>query len=216
MRAVARCVAVSALVAFAWPAAAADDPWRLRFGAAWIDPSVGLLGDDLESDGDLGANASVERLITPRMGFELGAMVGDSSSDFSSEVLLGVLFSQELDIDFQALTGALNFHLTPGRPVDLYVGPLVAFIDFGDTFIEDRRSIIGLPDQVSAADLDGSEEFALGAQAGADFGFGGGPWALNVSAKYFETEFQASDGEGNSLDIDFDPLILGFGFSYRF
>ncbi|MEM1181472.1 MAG: OmpW family outer membrane protein [Acidobacteriota bacterium] len=215
-RTLARPLAVVALAAVAWPAAADDDPWRLRGGAAWVDASVGFGSNDFESDGDLGAQVSVERMFAPRMGLEIGAMVGESSSDFTTEIFPGAFFSEGLDIDFSALTAALNFHFSPGRAVDLYVGPLVAFLDFGDTRLEDRRRIPGTTEQVLALDLDGSEEFALGAQVGADFGLGDGPWALNVSAKYFETEFAGTDERGREFDIDFEPLILGFGFSYRF
>ncbi|MEO1085645.1 MAG: outer membrane beta-barrel protein, partial [Acidobacteriota bacterium] len=192
-----------------------DEPWRLRGNATWVDPSVGISDDELQSDGELGASVSVERRLTPLVGLEIGALYGESFSSQRTAILDGVFFQQDYEVDFTALTAALNFHLTPGRKVDLYLGPMIALIDFSDTEITDfRRDSSGLFSFISGR-FGSSEELALGAQIGADIGLGTGPWSLNLSAKYLETSYDVDFSEG-SVEIDFDPLILGVGFSYRF
>ncbi|MEM8995529.1 MAG: outer membrane beta-barrel protein [Acidobacteriota bacterium] len=204
--------AMAALLYAAAPAVAEDDPWRLRanVNAAW----VGIDEEDLQTGGELGLSVSAERRFSPLLGLEFGALYGESSSSFSSDVLGTVFFRRDSEVDFTALTAALNFHLTPGRSVDFYLGPVVALIDFGDTVITEVRSGSGVPTQIANTLSDGSEELALGAQVGADIAFGAGPWSLNVSAKYFDTSYELEAFEG--FEVDFEPLIVGVGFSYRF
>ncbi|MEO1368344.1 MAG: outer membrane beta-barrel protein [Acidobacteriota bacterium] len=204
--------AMAALLYAAAPAAADDDPWRLRVNAnaTW----VGIDEDDIQTGGELGVSVSAERRFSPLLGLEFGVLYGESSSSFTPDVLQDVFIRQESEVDFTALTAALNFHVTPGRSVDLYLGPVVALFDFGDAAITDARTLTGLPTQVLSRFSDGSEELALGAQVGADIGFGTGPWSLNVSAKYFDTSYELEAFEG--FEVDFEPVIVGVGFSYRF
>ncbi len=206
------------LLALPAPASAEDDNWQLRVSAVWLDPDVSFT--DIDSDGsrvaasadkDIGFGLALERRFSSRLGVEIGALFSEPDVVLDADLGGGLQFTASDSVSFTAITAGLNVHLTPDRAVDLYVGPLLAHVLFGDVGL--RAQIAG---ESLAQDFSSNDDFALGAQIGADIAFGGGPWSLNLAAKYLDTSLEITDGEGEETDLGFEPLILSVGFGYRF
>lgn len=93
-----------------------------------------------------------------------------------------------------------NFHFGPNDNVDLYAGPFLGYVFYGDITIEDDRAVI-------------EDDLAYGAVMGVDVPFGKGSLAFSASARYMVTKAEAKEG-GDGIDID--PLTLLVGLGYRF
>lgn len=200
----------------ALPASAADpgDKWTLRLSGLWVDPSVEFEDDespDLDSETDFGVSLTLERRISRRFGIELGALHADSTFGYEVDLLEDDTFLARYDTDFNLFTAGLNFHLTPDRSTDIYIGPVFAYTDFGDVTIQNvfRDSFI-------LAELRGSDDFGLGAQIGADLPLGDGAWQLSLSARYIDSSLGLTLNNGSETKIDFAPLMLGAGIGFRF
>lgn len=208
-----------ASILFALPASAAgpDAGWQLRFGGAWVEPDAGFFEvldaiDRVEADVDseLGFALSIERRFTPRLGLELGAIFAEPDLGLAAS-LAGFDFSASDSVSFTAITLALNLHLTPGKPVDLYLGPVLAQVTYGDVGLD-----VQTPGGRIVQDFESDDDFALGAQIGLDIALGKSPWSIALSAKYLDTGLELTDDDGETTDLGFDPLILGVGFGFRF
>lgn len=207
------------LVLLALPAIASaqDDGWQLRIGGVWVDPTANFLdleidGDRVEAgaDGDFGFGLALERRFSSRLGLEIGALTAEPDLGLAA-TLAGFQFSASDRVEFTAVTAGLNVHLTPGRAVDLYIGPLFAYVLYGDVSLN-----VQTPAGTLSQNFSSDDDFALGAQIGADFWFGESPWSLNLAAKYLDTSLEITDSDGEVTDLGFEPLILSVGFGYRF
>lgn len=205
------------LLALPASASAEGNGWQVRINGLWVDPDVSFT--DLDSNGDRvqagadggsGASLTFERRFSSRLGLEFGALYAEP--DLSLDASLGgTQFTASSSVTFTAVTAGLNIHLTPDKAVDLYLGPLVAQVLFGDVGLRARVAGAALGQDFSAND-----DFAFGAQVGADVAFGDSPWSLNLAAKYLDTSLEITDEDGEKTDLGFEPLILGVGFGYRF
>lgn len=208
------------MVAFAFgvvfaaqPASAADGDWRLMFGLASVDPDVSLSGEDSDG-GRLVVDASsatgfcfaLERRLSSRIGLEIGGQSADPDLRLNAD-LGDSLFTATGSVRYTSLAVGLNVHLTPDRAVDLYVGPLAAYVFFGD---------LGLTGDSVSLDFRGDDDVALGAQIGADISFGESSWSLRLLASYLDATLTVTDEVGETSDLGFDPLTFGVGFGYRF
>ena len=209
---------VLALALLAQPADAQDDRWQLRISGVWVDPDVDF--SDVDSDGDrvragadgtIGLGLALERRFSPRLGFEVGALHAAPDVTLDADLAGGARFNVSDSVGFTAVTAGLNIHFTPDKAVDVYAGPLLAFVSFGDVGF--RVQVAG---QTLAEDFSTGDEFAFGAQIGADIGLGDGPWSLNLAARYLDVGLEVTDDGGETTDLGFDPLILSAGFGYRF
>ncbi len=207
-----------ALLALPTTASAQDASWQLRFGGLWVDPDVSF--SDLDSDGDrveasangdIGVSLAFERRFSPRLGLEIGALFSQPDIILDANFADGLQFSVSEGVSFGAITAGLNIHLAPDKAVDLYFGPLLAHVFYGDLGL---RVLVG--GGVIGQDFIGSDEFAFGAQVGTDIAFGDSSWSLNLAAKYLDTSLEVTGDDGEVNDLGFDPLILGMGFGYRF
>ena len=101
-----------------------------------------------------------------------------------------------------------NFHLTPDRPADFYVGPMIGVVRYG--YVEYRAGFGTVSTTISVED-----DFAWGAIAGLEIPIGSRGWRVQGNLRYIETDIRASEGP-ISIDNEFDPLIFSVGFGYRF
>lgn len=148
-------------------------------------------------DGD-GFGLGIERLINSRYGIELDAVF--LGLDGSRVVDIGTEWTMSNPgVDLDALSLGLNFHLTPEKKVDVFVGPFVSNVSFGDGAFNATEPSFG-------------DEFGLGAKLGADWYFGWeSNWALSTAVRYLP--LTAGD-DGNEFDVD--PLVGTVGLGYRF
>ena len=202
----------------AQPAAAQDDEWRLRFGGVWVDPDVSF--SDVDSDGDrveagadseIGFSLALERRFSPRLGLELGALFVEPDVNISADLADGARVTVSDGVGVTAITAGLNIHLTPDKAMDVYFGPMLGYVSFSDVGFR-----VQADGETLDADFSSNDEFALGAQIGADIPLGDGPWSLNLAAKYLDVSLKVTDSEGEETDLGFDPLILGVGIGYSF
>ena len=139
-----------------------------------------------------------------RVGLEAAVLAGRLDSKFTLD-LNNDWATDSQDIDFFAVTVGPNFHLTPDKRVDFYLGPFVGFFNFSDT----TYRVLG---EQAKVNLDG--EFIFGAQAGLDIPFGDSPWGLNLGLRYFALSVQEAGGGRRELDLD--PVAGTIGFAYHF
>lgn len=197
---------------------AEEDRWQLRIGGVWVDSDVNFSETDSDggrvqagADSEIGFGVAIERRLSSRLGLEVGALYAAPDLSLDADLANGLSFNVSDSVSFTAITAGLNIHLTPDKAIDVYVGPLLGYALFGDVGFQVQTG-----DQTLASDFSSENEFALGAQIGADISFGDGPWSLNLAAKYLDASLKVTDDEGEETDLGFDPLILRVGFGFRF
>ncbi len=196
---------------------AQDGNWQFRVSGVWVDPDIDFTD---ESDGDriragsdsaIGLGLAFERRVSSRLGIEFGALTVEPDVTLDADFAGGPNLTASDGVSFTAITAGLNIHLTPDKAVDLYIGPLIGYILYGDVGF--RAQLGG---ETLAQNFSADDDFALGAQIGADVAFGDGPWSLNLAAKILDTSLEVTNDEGDETSLGFDPLILSVGFGYRF
>lgn len=184
--------------------------WRMRLVGAVVSGAGGFTvtagdhyGAGVSTNGGAGVGINFEYRYSPKMGFEVGAMAVASN--------IGVRVGKDyyhpwaaVELEsFVPITFSLNYHpLRKTDVFDLYLGPLVA-----STFY----SNLGVGSEWGGAGVESGVNFGLGVNLGADLNLGKSRWSLNGGLKYIAV----SDGGDNS-GFSFDPLIISFGFGFRF
>lgn len=208
---------IAAVAASATPAGAEDPArWNLRFSFISVDPSGSA--EETEPDGEIarfdftsgiGVGGGGEYRFSDRLGLEAG-LLSVSATDIVVRVTEPGNGRTSADHDytvFRPLYVGLNYHLTPGRRLDLYAGPLVSYV-----FFEDIHFRYGDEDE----DIEVDDDLAFGAVLGIDVLFGKSRrWSLSADLRYFETSLKGLESGGEPFELGYDPLILGFGFGYR-
>ena len=227
--AAAAATAVIGLLFFS-PAAAAQGgyeagkgSWTVRGFGAWLDtdgeplhfrsidqfPPVGESSFDL-GDGD-GMGLALEYRITRRLGVEALALVADLEGEVRSVFTDPPIPEQVVtrDVETELFALGLNLHLMPGRRIDVYLGPILAFVEYG----EFRAPVVTGEATTGTAFIESSDDTALGATLGADLFLGSsGRWALSGAVRQLWSRFR----KDSFFEIETDPLIATAGVAYRF
>ena len=216
-RPVVLAIALLTLMPAGWSQAA--DPggaqdWWLRVDGVWVEPGVQQNDGDFDVEGEAGVSVALERRISPRLGVELGALRTSSSFGLSSQVLDNLFFSTDRETDIDLFTLGLNVHLLPNSDTNLYIGPILGYFNYRDIIFRDTL-ITDQTIRTLSGEAEDDEDFALGAQIGADIPLGDSRWGLHLSARYFDSELEVAVGE-DSVTYDFEPVIVGVGFSWSF
>ena len=212
------------IVTFAATAATAyaqdDDRWHLRFGGVWVDRDARLSaaggegsGVEVGTDGAIGFALALERRLTRRLGLELGALIADPDVELDTSRGVGASrLGIGEGVDLRSITLGLNVHLTPDQAVDLYAGPLLAHVDYGNLRFAGQAG-----EETFDIGVSGSDSFTIGAQIGADIPLGGSRWSVNLLARYLDSSLDVVSGEEREVrQLNYDPLILGAGVGLRF
>ncbi len=209
-------VFVLVVMMMAQPAqAAGDEPvWKLRVDLSWVDPSGDFVttnvgGGTIGTSFDTGFGGGLrgEYQFSRRLGVDLGVLSA-GSVDITSGISAGT-FASGLEVSsFTPLTVGLNVHLTPDRPLDFYVGPLMALVSYSDVEI---RTTIGTAGTSESVDND----VGWGAIAGLDVPLGERGWLIQANLRFIQTDMKDSGGM-ISINNQFDPVIVSVGFGYRF
>jgi len=109
---------------------------------------------------------------------------------------------------FTPVTLGLNLHLTPDRPVDLFVGPLLALSSYGNVEVS-----AGVGAATTPVSID--NDIGFGAVLGLDLALGETGWLAQANVRYFATETKSSAGS-ISFSGRFNPVIFSLGLGYRF
>ena len=132
-----------------------------------------------ELDSGFGVGGDVEYHFGPRLGLMASLIVGRVESLVEYDTCCVWEMAEE-DLDFLSLTLGLNVHLTPGKRVDLYVGPFAGLVSVGSGSFD-------LPSKNIRIDI--GDEFALGLLLGLDIPLGGSRiWGLHLGARYYEVD----------------------------
>jgi outer membrane protein W len=191
-------------------AAERETSWRIGLEFTWVNPS----GDFSTTTGDgntvrasydtgFGAGARGEFRFAPQYGVELSAF-GAGAIDLSS----GTNGSYVRVSTVAPVMVGFNFHLTPDKPVDFYVGPMLGLVRYSDV---EFRSNFGT---VSATVVI-EDDYTWGLMAGLEIPIGRRGWQVQGNLRYIESDLRDSNGP-ISINTEFDPLILSVGFGYRF
>lgn len=215
--------AVAALLAFDHGTAAmarepASPAWAVRGFGAWvstradpiqlrsIDPLPPVIDARFTLDDGAGGGLALEYRATRRIGIEAFVIQSDLDAEYRLRVLDPPTPEAVATGDVASdLYGAgLLVHLTPGRRIDVYVGPLAARVRYGHFHSE----LGGL-----AFQLDLDDDTAYGVTLGADLAMGRtGAWAVTAALRQL---WSSSGRSGSVFQFDVDPLIACAGVAYR-
>lgn len=196
---------------------AAQSHWTLRaHGAVWTqisdqvtvtrDSAAGTPESGVHSISD-GSSAGVglEYRVTPRLGIELGFLVGRLDTEFRSGTAAGTVTDSDA-FDTYATTLGLLYHFRPDSPTDLYLGVFSQQLNFSDVTFQTAAG--------SSRKLTFDDDYGIGIKLGFDRPFRRqSSWLFSADVRYVLTLLEA---EVAGEDLDVDPLILSVGVGYRF
>ncbi len=170
---------------------------------------------------------SVDYRFSRRLGIEIGVLAGADSDIGFGTGIDGATFRSIESLAFGAVMAGLNFNLTPDRKASVYVGPIVALVEYSDVEFElgldfggdftfnGRRFEMSEPLRLPGT-IDVENDIAFGAVVGVDLPLGEHGWLLNGSVRYLSTSIEGSIAGSDPGQVDFDPFIVAIGLGYRF
>ena len=200
---VALAAAFVVLALVATPAAAQENRFKVFVGVGYISPldsediSVDEITDTIEASSEVGYDFGIEWRLNKLIGLELDYLNGKHDVELGGTKIA--------ETDFNPLSLSLNFHVLHTNLLDLYVGPTVSYVSWGDIKIEEAFQ--GL---LEAESISTDSETAFGAQVGLDIGIGP-HFAIITTLRYLKVDItpQGEDGLGVS------PLIVRVGAGWR-
>lgn len=155
-----------------------------------------------------GIGAAYEFRTSPLIGIQVGGKY------FRPELDLG---SRTEKVAFAPLTAGLNFHFGTSDKFDFYVGPMAAYVFYGDFDFE--FTTVGGARAVIPIELD--NELTWGGTIGMDFGLGEN-MALSISADYIAADAEIkADQNTRAIGLRVSetrprPIFLNAGVTFRF
>jgi len=107
------------------------------------------------------------------------------------------------DVDVTPVLVGANFHVSRGRSFDLYLGPFLGYVLYGDLEIEGEKVSI-------------DDDLAFGAVLGVDVPFRGDRWTFCAALRYLNTKAEPKDMAPEDSPLDVKPWIAQVGFGRRF
>lgn len=198
-------------------AAQTDRGWQIALSAASMQSTS---GDDLASA--LGVALDLGYRISPRFGVGLEIATGELESELEIDFFDAGLFAIESKMRATPVLARLDWHLTPGRRADLYLGPVIGQVRYGDVETEIRGDVLG-GETVPVERLETKDSFAWGAHIGVDLPIGNRGAFFTAGATWLQAEVETEGfddpedfEDGGDFDFDLNPLIARVGFGYRF
>ncbi len=193
---------------------ASDAPrWELKTGLVLVDTDEPFAvdkpsGGRVEAGGNaaLGWAIGLEYRATNLIGYEVGLAyaktpdVDDTADTNRNELGEGP--------SFMPLMAGVNFHFLDSDQFDVYAGPRIAYVRFGDVDLD-------VDGQSTAFDID--SELAWGASGGFTYRFGESRWAVTAQATYLDLDMEITQRDtAEDVTIGVNPLMLTLGASFRF
>ncbi|MEM7350028.1 MAG: outer membrane beta-barrel protein [Acidobacteriota bacterium] len=153
-------------------------------------------------DGGEGGGVGLEYHFNPRVGLEGSVLFAQLGSKFILD-LDNDWEQDEDDSSFLAFVIGPNFHLTPDKRVDFYIGPFIGIVDIDDA----TYNALGETHRRSF-----DADTVIGLQLGLDIPFGDAGWAFHLGGRYMDLSVEVDNGP----EIGADPLLFEAGFAYKF
>ena len=191
-----------------------ERPWTLRISGLSMNPTgdsvfVPETGEEIRYDAGngWGYGLDVEYRASRRLGIDFGVVTAEPTIDVLIDEV-GVI-SARAQPRITPVYFGLNIHLAPDGPVDVYVGPLLAYIFYSsfDLVVDPWFLTEGFTTD---------NDVGVGVAAGLDVHLGEGGWLLNAAFKYLDTTLVASPPDGGIGRTDIDPMIFSVGVGSRF
>ncbi len=110
------------------------------------------------------------------------------------------------------LTLSTRFHLVNHQALDVYCGPLLGYVLYGDFKTPDFG--------IGANSYSVKNGFTYGALAGLDVPLGNTNWQFSSSIRYLKTRADIDEAyqhvEDMNAKIDINPIVFQAGIGYRF
>lgn len=179
-------------------------------GTTLVAQEIGIV----EADSAFGFCLDFEQKLTDLVGLGVTLMYSEPDitldatgtaqivDDLTGTVLLEFTESASMtgSGDMMPLLIGPNFHFGPSEKVDLYAGPFIGYVFYGDVTIEGESTSV-------------KDDFTYGAVMGLDVPFGEKGLAFSASARYMVTEAEPRD-DNQALDIDPVTFLAGLGYSF--
>ena len=188
-------------------------PWKLKTGVILLN-SDDPFAVTAPSGGRIHAGGNAELGIGVALEYRLSSLIG---------LELATVYAKTPDVDYDAtgsndtigegpgflpLMAGANFHLRDTANLDLYVGPRIAYVNFGNFELD-------IDGQSTAFDV--ADEFAWGATAGLNYRFGNSRWSFVAEATHLDVDMEITERETHETTVNsFDPLMVNLGVSYGF
>ena len=193
----------------------AEPGWQIKAGGVWVQPAMsytltnpGSTPISADSDNAIGLSVALEYRVSERLGLELGALQASPDVNLRAEIPGGPTVEASDGLAYTPITVGLNLYLTSGRPVEVYLTPVLAYVMYGDLNFSAGESI---------ASIRVDNQWTWGLSLGTNVRLGEGPWRFNGAVSYVRTALNATDLEsGGSRKIEFNPFAITLGFGYRF
>lgn len=190
-----------------------QSPWSIKaygvFGSANESFSVDQPGGnriEAGGNGTLGIGGAVEYRLSDLIGLE-AATSFSKTPDFDYEEP-GTTTDIGEGPSMSSIQLAVNFHLLSTKKLDIYAGPRIAMIAFGDFKLD-------VNDQRVSYEVD--NEFGWGATAGVSYQLGNGPLSLVAEITYLNVEMNVTDvAQNTTKTLDFNPTSSNLGIRYQF
>lgn len=215
-------LAVLISLVVASPGLSAEEGWRLRFFGFYMETGdtptiVDSGGTALSSDNGYGAGigASAEYRLNPRLGLGLGLARADHGDFFPDLAPLGATVEATSTMHVNIVTAGLNVHLRPESSVDIYFGTHLALVDYGsfDIRVEPMGQGPGGPSRRGSVSVD--TDLGFGLELGLDLPLDEN-WIFHANLRYLLTSIEGGGVGATMESVDYDPLLIGVGFGFRF
>jgi outer membrane protein len=207
----------------AFPAVAEEGGWRLRlFGFYMGTGDQPTVTDDagtiLTTDNDAGAGIGLDAQysLNGRLGLELGLALADHGDFRPAVALPGAVVDATDTMSVSMLSVGVNYNLTPSAAVDVYVGAVVALVDYDSFSISYDPSGVLPAGSPSNVRVDVDDDVGLGLQLGVDLPLDEEHWILHAKLRYLKSSMDGTGSGAAMPSVDYDPLVIGLGFGYRF
>ena len=209
-------IVISFLVCALCPitAGAGDGPWEVRVFGLSMNPT----GDTVvvpDTDERIPFNAGngygfgidLEYRASHRLGIDVGVLTAQPVIDVLIDEV-GVI-SASAKPRITPIYAGLNVHLIPDGPIDLYIGPVLAYVVFSsfDLVVDPWFLTEGFVTE---------NDFGIGVNLGLDIRLGEGGWLITAAFKYLDSILVASPPDESIGRTDIDPMIFSVGVGYRF
>jgi len=196
------------------------DRWIVRLRAITVAPDdssgdvsvngSAIPGSGVGVDEDTVPELDITYMITRNIGVEL--ILGMSNHTVRGRGNVAGGLGRVIDTDVLPPTLTLQYHFNPDGTIRPYAGIGVNYTQFLNEKVEG-----GLDAPGASIHLDSS--WGLAAQLGVDYMLKDN-WFVNADIKYIQIDSTASfhnSAVGHAeVDVDIDPIVVGFGFGKRF